>query len=167
MNFPSVLWHCWLDGRKGIQSVKKLSGGVLAWLSVWSKAQLMPLPLTVSCFSKFQIAFLPFWYRLTWVVLDKGPLNGCVCVVPINSTESISASVAKKMRFKRLFDAFNDCQVLKRHKRKPCPQTNEQVCKVMWQMVASQSHVYWKWPARCKANLWFAESMPTSATWWE
>ena len=23
---------------------------------------------------------LPFWYRLTWVVRDKGPLNGCVCV---------------------------------------------------------------------------------------
>ena len=22
---------------------------------------------------------LPFWYRLTRVVLDKGPLNGCVC----------------------------------------------------------------------------------------
>jgi len=22
---------------------------------------------------------LPFWYRLTWVVRDKGPLNGCVC----------------------------------------------------------------------------------------
>ena len=45
-------------------------------------AQLMPLPLTVSCFSKIQIArlVLPFWYRLTWVVLDKGPLNGRVCV---------------------------------------------------------------------------------------
>jgi len=42
-------------------------------------AQLMPLPLTVSCFSKIQIG-LPFWYRLTWVVLDKGQLNGCVCV---------------------------------------------------------------------------------------
>ena len=42
-------------------------------------AQLMPLPLTVSCFSKIQIG-LPFWYRLTWVVPDKGPLNGCVCV---------------------------------------------------------------------------------------
>jgi len=42
-------------------------------------AQLMPLPLTVSCFSKIQIG-LPFWYRLTRVVLDKGPLNGCVCV---------------------------------------------------------------------------------------
>ena len=23
---------------------------------------------------------LPFWYLLTWVVLYKGPLNGCVCV---------------------------------------------------------------------------------------
>ena len=22
---------------------------------------------------------LPFWYRLTWVVPDKGPLNRCVC----------------------------------------------------------------------------------------
>ena len=31
-------------------------------------AQLMPLPLTVSCFSKIQIG-LPFWYRLTQVVL--------------------------------------------------------------------------------------------------
>ena len=39
--------------------------------------QRMPLPLTVSCFSKIQIG-LPFWYRLTRVVPDKGPLNGCV-----------------------------------------------------------------------------------------
>ena len=23
---------------------------------------------------------LPFWYRLTRVVPEKGPLNGCVCV---------------------------------------------------------------------------------------
>jgi len=22
---------------------------------------------------------LPFWYQLTWVVPDKGPLNGCCC----------------------------------------------------------------------------------------
>jgi len=42
-------------------------------------AQLMPLPLTVSCFSKIQIGFT-FRYRLTWVVPEKGPLNGCVCV---------------------------------------------------------------------------------------
>ena len=24
---------------------------------------------------------LPFWYRLSWVVPEKGPLNGCVCVI--------------------------------------------------------------------------------------
>jgi len=42
-------------------------------------AQQIPLPLTVSCFSKIQIG-LPFWYRLNRVVPDKGPLNGCVCV---------------------------------------------------------------------------------------
>jgi len=41
-------------------------------------AQLMPLPLTVSCFSKIQIG-LPFWYRLTRVVPDKGR-STCVCV---------------------------------------------------------------------------------------
>ena len=42
-------------------------------------AQLMPLPLTVSCFSEVQIG-LPFWYWLTWVDLDKGPLNRCMCL---------------------------------------------------------------------------------------
>jgi len=42
-------------------------------------ALLMLLPLTVSCFSKIQIAFT-FLYRLTRVVPEKGPLNGCVCV---------------------------------------------------------------------------------------
>ena len=30
---PSVLCRCWLGGRKGIRPVKKLSGGMLAWLS--------------------------------------------------------------------------------------------------------------------------------------
>jgi len=42
-------------------------------------AQLMPLPLAVSCFSKIQMV-LPFWYRLTRVVSEKGPLKVCVCV---------------------------------------------------------------------------------------
>jgi len=34
-------------------------------------AQLMPLPLTVSCFSKIQIG---------WLYQDKSLLNVCVCV---------------------------------------------------------------------------------------
>ena len=43
-------------------------------------AQLMPLPLTVSCFSKIQIG-LTFLVPATWVVLEKGLLQGvCVCV---------------------------------------------------------------------------------------
>ena len=41
-------------------------------------AQLIPLPLTVSCFGKIE---LPFWYRLTRLVPEKGPLNGCVVCV--------------------------------------------------------------------------------------
>ena len=43
------------------------------------KAQLMPLPLTVSCFSESRL-ILPFWFRPTLVVLEKGPFNVCVCV---------------------------------------------------------------------------------------
>ena len=35
-------------------------------------AQLMPLPPTSRL-------VLPFWYRLSWVVPDKRPLNGCCC----------------------------------------------------------------------------------------
>ena len=62
---PSVLWRCWLGSRKSIRPVKKLSCGVLAVGVVICLArgadlhmvQLMPLPLTVSCFSKIQIGF--------------------------------------------------------------------------------------------------------------
>jgi len=42
-------------------------------------AQLTPLPLTVSCFSKIQIGFT-FLVPAHPVVPVKGPLNGCVCV---------------------------------------------------------------------------------------
>ena len=38
-SLPSVLWRCWLGGRKGTQPVKNLSGEVLEWLSVWSEMQ--------------------------------------------------------------------------------------------------------------------------------
>ena len=58
-------------------------------------AQLMPLPLTVSCFSKIQIV-LPFWYRLTWVVLEKGPLNGCVCVCMCMGQRNRSGQVSEQ-----------------------------------------------------------------------
>jgi len=72
----------WQEGRP---ACKKLSGGVLAWLSVWSEvqtlhvAQLMTLPLTVSCFNKIQIGFT-FLVPAHLGSPGKGPLNGCVCV---------------------------------------------------------------------------------------
>ena len=81
----SVLWCCWLGGRKGIRSVKNLSGEVLAWLSVWSEVQTCIWPSWCHCHSlsvasvKSRLV-LPSWYRPTQVVLEKGPLNGCVCV---------------------------------------------------------------------------------------
>jgi len=73
---PSVLWHCWLGGRKGIRPVKKLSGGVLAWLSVWSEVQTCIWPSWCHCHSLSlapvkSILVLPLWYRLTWVFPDK------------------------------------------------------------------------------------------------
>ena len=49
--FPSVLWRCWLGGRKGIRPVKKLSGGVLAWLSVCSEVQTCIWPSWCHCHS--------------------------------------------------------------------------------------------------------------------
>ena len=58
---PSVLWRCWLGGRKSIRSVKKWAvgcwRGYLERGADLQKAQLMPLPLTVSCFSKTNIGF--------------------------------------------------------------------------------------------------------------
>jgi len=73
-----------LGGRKGIRPVKTewRGAGVVICLEQGADlhmAQLMPLPLAISCFSKIQIGF-------TFLVLaypgspGKGPLNGCVCV---------------------------------------------------------------------------------------
>jgi len=61
--------------QEGHPACKKLSGGVLAWLSVWSEMQTCKCPAdatatAVSCFSKIQIG-LPFWYRFTVVLLSS------------------------------------------------------------------------------------------------
>jgi len=85
-----VLWafsaSTLLVGRQeGHPACKKLSGGVLAWLSVWSKVQTCICPSwchghSLSLASVKSRLVLPFWYRPTRVVPDKGPLNDCVCV---------------------------------------------------------------------------------------
>jgi len=63
---------------------KKLSGGVLAWLSAWSEVQTCICPIGCHCHSlspdsvKARL-ILAFWYWLSRVVLSKGHYV-CVCV---------------------------------------------------------------------------------------
>ena len=78
----------WAAGRAsgGFWPVKKTwVVGVLAWLSVWSEMQTCIWPSWCHCHSLSLASVmsrfvLPFWYWLTRVVPEKGPLNGCVCV---------------------------------------------------------------------------------------
>jgi len=95
---PSVLWRCWLGGRKGTLHYKNwVVGcwcGYLGWGADLHVAQQMPLPLTISCSSKSRLVlpswFLPFWYLLTWVVSDKfqksSEMTVCVCNGLLRST---------------------------------------------------------------------------------
>ena len=77
-----------LVGRQeGHPACKKLSGGVLAWLTVWSAVQTCMWPSWCHCHSLSLASVksrwvLPFCYRLTQVVPDKGLLNG-LCVLTI------------------------------------------------------------------------------------
>jgi len=75
-----------LVGRKeGHPACKKLSGGVLAWLSVWSEVQTgirpsgFPLPLTVSCFSKMLIGFTFLVPALPGSPGQRAVKRVCVC----------------------------------------------------------------------------------------
>ena len=92
MLVPSVLWRCWLGGRKGIRPVKTewWGVGVAIYLSgarcrlAHGKVQTCTWPSWCHCHSLFLALIksrlvLPFWYWLTRVVLDKGPWK-CVCV---------------------------------------------------------------------------------------
>jgi len=82
------VWFClqWFDAvgwaAEGHLACKKLSGGVLAWLSVWSEVQTCMWPSWCHCHS-LSLASVKSWlvlYRLTWEVPETGSLNGCVCV---------------------------------------------------------------------------------------
>jgi len=77
---PSVLWCCWLGGRKGIWPVNNWVVG--CWHGYLSGARCI-WPGWCHCHSQSLASVksrlvLPFWYRLTRVVPDKGPLNWCV-----------------------------------------------------------------------------------------
>ena len=78
---PSVLWRCWLGGRKGIRPVKTEWWGAGVDISLELSADLhmalwMLLPLTVSYFSKIQIGFT---FLVPAHLGSKGPLNVHMC----------------------------------------------------------------------------------------
>ena len=79
-----------LVGRQeGHPACKKQSGGLLMWLSVWSKVQTCIWSSwchnhSLSLASVKSRLVLPFWYRLTRVFPEKGPFNGCVCTLLMN-----------------------------------------------------------------------------------
>jgi len=75
-----LVWH--QEGHPACKKTERWGAGMVICLELGADlhmARLMPLTLTVSCFSKIQIGF-------TFLVLaypgspGKGPLNGCVYV---------------------------------------------------------------------------------------
>jgi len=64
-----------VEGRApGLQNTEWWGAGTVICLGRGADlhmAQLMPLPLTISCSSKSRLV-LPFWYWLTWIVRTKG-----------------------------------------------------------------------------------------------
>ena len=98
-------------------------------------AQLMSLPLTVSCFSKIQIGF-------TFLVLahlgspGKGPFNGCVCVYVCVRACVHCASYCRKCDF-ATFDK--------------CPQTVFNI---------GNSHLQSKLAGACSIFTWLAKLLP-------
>jgi len=67
--------------QEGCSSCKNWVVGCWSGYLSRSKCRLAygPADATHCLFSKIQID-LPFWYRLTWVVPEKRPLNVCMCV---------------------------------------------------------------------------------------
>jgi len=93
--------HCWLGIRKRIQAVK------IEWISVWSEVQIVYIwfswcnchPKSLSSLALFKSRLiLPFWYRLTQVILEKRPLSGCSSSSSYIQTKKLSI-MAEKPRF--------------------------------------------------------------------
>ena len=135
---PAVLWRCWLGGRKGVWSVNKLSGGVLVWLSVWSKVQTCIWPSWCHCHSLSVASVkprlvLPFWYRLTWVVTEKGPLTGCVCVL-LKKTWS---KIVTLVNTKQCEANATDCRKLRNSFKDLCDLNNQKpkrISVLLWSL---------------------------------
>ena len=83
---PSVLWHCWLGGRKGIRPVKNWVVGF--WHGYLSGARCRlahgPADATVSCFSKIQIGFTFLVPAHLGSPGQRAVKRVCVCMLSIH-----------------------------------------------------------------------------------
>jgi len=111
-----VLWRCWLGGRKGIQPVNWVVGCWCGYLS-GARCRLAygPADATATHLSLASVKsrlVLPFWYRLTRVVPEKGQLNGCVCAcVNTNWKNSRALNAAWALHIQTLSKLCNLIQV--------------------------------------------------------
>jgi len=83
---PSVLWHCWLGGTKGIRPVKTewWCAGLVIYLERAADlhtAHLMLLLLTVSCSSKIQIGFTLLVPAYPGSPGQRAVKRACMCVI--------------------------------------------------------------------------------------
>jgi len=71
--------------QEGPPACKKLSGKVIDMVISGVRCRLAYGPADATATQSLAAIksrlVLNFWYRLTWVVLEKGPLNVCVCTV--------------------------------------------------------------------------------------
>ena len=92
--------------QEGHPACKKRSGGVLAWLSVCLErgadlhmAQLMPPPLTVSCFSKIQIGFTFLVPAHPGSPKQRAIKRVCVCVCVCTVVIKIHSGAITKLYY--------------------------------------------------------------------
>jgi len=67
--------------QEGHPACKKIKWWGVAWLSVWSEVQTCIWPSWCHCHSLSLASVNPDWYRLTWVVPEKGQLNSYNCLL--------------------------------------------------------------------------------------
>ena len=82
----------WYEGHPACKKTEWWGAGVVICLERYAD---LHMPSWCHCHSlslasvKSRLV-LPFWYRPTRIVLDKGPLNGCVCVCMCDLNHSTS-----------------------------------------------------------------------------
>jgi len=96
----------------------RLSGGVLAWVSVCGEVQACIHPLSPASVKSRLV--LSFWYHVIRVDLDKGPLNGCCCSWDYNFDAS-------------LCDTVHVCHVLNKYCRHNIAGVTVMYVSVSWQ----------------------------------